>query len=340
MGNVVVWKPSPSNVYASSIVYKILLEAGMPPNVIQFVTGDAELITKTVLNHPMFSALNFVGSSDVFSALYSQIGKGVGEKLYRDFPRLIGETSGKNFHLLHSSADMANAAKHTIRASFEYAGQKCSACSRIYVPQSKASEFFSHLKKEMGPITVGPPEEHSHFTGPVIHEAAFDKVKSAMDSANNDPNFECVIGGSYDRSKGYFIQPTVYISKTLDHPLFNTELFGPVLVAYIYPDAEYPALLSRIDAQGGGFALAGSIFATDRQAIQLAEDRLRFSAGNFYLNCKTTGAVIGQQTFGGGRASGTNDKAGSENLLMRFVSPRTLKEEYGTLQDVRYPSNL
>ncbi|KAF4978976.1 hypothetical protein FDECE_18131 [Fusarium decemcellulare] len=340
MGNVVLWKPSPHNIYASYLVYKILLEAGLPPNVIQFVNGDAEMITDVVFNDPRFAALHFTGSSDVFRSLYQKAADGIGKKVYRDYPRLVGETSGKNFHLVHNSADISSAVKHTIRASFEYAGQKCSACSRLYIPASKSKQFLDELKTELSNIKVGDPEKFENFYGPVIHKGSFDKVTKAIDEANNDPSLERVFGGTYSDKTGYFIQPTVYASKSLNHKLFEQELFGPVLAVHVYEDAEFDNLLTKIDEQGGGFALTGSIFAADRTIVQKAEDKLRYAAGNFYVNCKTTGAVIGQQSFGGSRSSGTNDKAGSPNLLMRFTSPRTLKEEYGPLKSVLYPSNL
>lgn len=339
-GNVVLWKPSPSSVYASHLVYKILLEAGLPSNVVQIVNGDAEMVTEEVFNHPRFSALNFTGSSDVFRSLYGKAAEGIVKRKYQDFPRMVAETSGKNFHLVHSSADISNAVKHTIRASFEYSGQKCSACSRIYVPQSRASQFFAEMKHELKQVKVGNPEDFASFLGPVINQPAFDRISKAIDKANNDSHLEKLVGGSYDGSKGFFVEPTIYISKSLDHELFDKELFGPVLVAYVYPDAEFETLLGQIDRQGGGFALTGAIFANDPVAIRTAETRLRYAAGNFYTNCKTTGAVIGQQSFGGARSSGTNDKAGSADSLRRFTSPRTLKEEFNRLDSVLYPSNL
>ncbi|EXJ65730.1 1-pyrroline-5-carboxylate dehydrogenase [Cladophialophora psammophila CBS 110553] len=279
------------------------------------------MITRVALAHPELSAVNFTGSSDVFRSLYGRIADGVKERKYRDFPRLVAETSGKNFHLIHSSADISNAVKHTIRASFEYAGQKCSACSRIYIPE------------------MGPPEDFESFTGPVIHQAAFEKLTRVINAANTDSRLELVAGGKYGGGKVFFIEPTVYTAKALDHPLFGQELFGPILVVHIYRDADFDSLLAKIDQQGGGFALTGSIFATDPAAIRSAEDRLRYAAGNFYINCKTTGAVIGQQSFGGARGSGANDKAGSANILMSFTAPRTLKEEYHSLDTVLYPSN-
>jgi 1-pyrroline-5-carboxylate dehydrogenase len=340
MGNVVVWKPSPMNVYPSYLVHKILLEAGLPEGVVQLVNGDAEMITKAVYDHKEFSALTFIGSSDVFRSLYAKAAQGVADKKYRDLPRMVGETSGKNFHLIHPTADIPEAAKHTIRASFEYAGQKCSACSRIYVPQSQASLFFDEMKNELNRVKVGPPEDFAAFTGPVIDQNAFNRITKAIDAANNDDRIETITGGTYDGSVGYFINPTIYVSKDPNHPLFDTELFGPVLTAYVYPDEEFDSVLGVIDRQGGGYALTGNIFSNDQRAIRQAEDRLRYAAGNFYVNCKITAAVIGQQSFGGSRGSGTCDKAGSSNLLMRFTAPRTLKEEYNKLDEVLYPSNL
>ncbi|RAH42741.1 L-glutamate gamma-semialdehyde dehydrogenase [Aspergillus brunneoviolaceus CBS 621.78] len=339
MGNVVIWKPSPSNVYASEIVYKILLEAGLPPNVIQFVTGDAEQITQTILNHREFSGLNFTGSSDVFRSLYSQVGANIGKKVYRDYPRLVGETSGKNFHLVHPTADITSAVYHTLRGSFEYQGQKCSATSRLYLPESRAAEFLAKLKSEIDEITIGSPEDLGAFMGPVIHRASFEKIKSVIDASNKDSSLELLAGGTYDDSTGYYVHPTVYRAKDIDHPLFDTEIFGPVLTVYVYPDAEWSSILKKVDQSGGGFALTGAVFAADRKAIREAEDTLRYSAGNFYINCKTTAALIGQQSFGGSRASGTNDKAGSSNVLLRFTSPRTIKEEFFPLTGFKYPSN-
>ncbi|TDZ67971.1 Delta-1-pyrroline-5-carboxylate dehydrogenase [Colletotrichum trifolii] len=340
LGNVVVWKPSPSNIYASQLVYNILLEAGLPPNVIQFVPGDAEEVTDTVLSHRDFSGLNFVGSSDVFRSLYARIGQGIGAKTYRDFPRVVGETSGKNFHLVHPSADVDSAVFHTLRGAFEYQGQKCSATSRVYLPESKADEFLSKLAENVGNITIGSPDGRlDAFMGPVIHERSFDKIKSIIDESNADPSLKLVVGGTYDGSEGYYVNPTVYLADSPDHRLFNEEIFGPVLAVSTYPDAEWSATLDKVDQGGGGFALTGAVFARDRTAIREAEDALRYSAGNFYINCKTTAALIGQQSFGGARASGTNDKAGSADVMRRFTSPRLIKEEFFPLDGFVYPSN-
>ncbi|OOQ82887.1 Delta-1-pyrroline-5-carboxylate dehydrogenase, mitochondrial [Penicillium brasilianum] len=340
MGNVVLWKPSPSNVYASNLVYNILLEAGLPPNVIQFVTGDPETITEAALEHHDFAGLNFIGSSDVFRSLYGRIATGVANKAYREFPRVVAETSGKNFHLVHPSADISSAVNHTIRGSFEYQGQKCSATSRLYLPESKAEEFLTQLKAGVKDITIGNPDKNLEaFMGPVIHRKSFDKIKSIIDKSNKDPSIKLVAGGTYDDSVGFYVHPTVYQVDSPDHQLFNEEIFGPVLAVYVYPDAEWSSTLKKVDENGGGFALTGAVFASDRRAIREAEDALRYSAGNFYINCKTTAALIGQQSFGGARASGTNDKAGSSDTLRRFTSPRLIKEEFFPQTGYRYPSN-
>ncbi|KAL3496996.1 Aldehyde/histidinol dehydrogenase [Aspergillus germanicus] len=340
LGNVVLWKPSPSNVYASSIVYKILLEAGLPSNVIQFVTGDPQVINDVVFSHREFAGLNFIGSSDVFRSLYGQIGEGVANKRYREFPRVVAETSGKNFHLLHPSADVPSAVNHTIRGAFEYQGQKCSATSRVYVPESRAEEFLSALKAGVNNITIGNPDgDLEAFMGPVIHRASFEKIKSVIDKTNKDPSAKLLVGGTYDDSVGFYVNPTVYQVDSPDHALFNEEIFGPVLAVHVYPDSEWSATLKKVDQGGGGFALTGAVFASDRVAIREAEDTLRYSAGNFYINCKTTAALIGQQSFGGARASGTNDKAGSADSLRRFTSPRLIKEEFFPQEGFLYPSN-
>ncbi|KAI0975081.1 Aldehyde/histidinol dehydrogenase [Xylaria arbuscula] len=340
LGNVVLWKPSQYNIYASTLIYKILLEAGLPPDVIQFVPGDAAEITETVLAHRQFAGLNFIGSSDVFRSIYAKIGEGIGAKRYTEFPRVVGETSGKNFHLVHPSADIASAVNHTLRGAYEYQGQKCSATSRLYIPQSRADEFLSSLKSKISKISIGSPDKDlDAFMGPVIHGNSFKKIKSIIDKSNKDPAVKTLAGGTYDGSTGYYVQPTLYQVDSPDHDLFNTEIFGPVLAVYVYPDAEWTPLLQKIDENGGGLALTGAVFAVDRSAIREAEDTLRYSAGNFYINCKTTAALIGQQSFGGARSSGTNDKAGSSDILRRFASPRTIKEEFAPLERWSYPSN-
>ncbi|KAL6238691.1 Aldehyde/histidinol dehydrogenase [Aspergillus navahoensis] len=340
MGNVVLWKPSPSNIYASTLIYKILLEAGLPPDVVQFVPGDAEEITEIALSHRDFAGLNFIGSSDVFRSIYAKIGEGIGKKTYREFPRVVGETSGKNFHLVHNTADIPSAVNHTIRGAFEYQGQECSATSRAYIPASRAEEFISRLKAGVQDITIGSPDKDLEaFMGPVIHRRSFEKIKDIIDESNGDPSLKLIAGGTYDDSVGFYVHPTVYQTDSPTHRLFNEEIFGPVLAIYVYPDSEWSELLTKVDQAGGGYALTGAVFATDRRVIREAEDALRYSAGNFYINCKTTAALIGQQSFGGARASGTNDKAGSSDILRRFTSPRMIKEEFFPLEGFKYPSN-
>lgn len=341
LGNVVVWKPSDHAIASNWLLYKVFLEAGLPPNVIQFVPGDAEAVTREVLAHPKFAALHYTGSTAVFRKLYAQIGAAVAEARYTSYPRVVGETGGKNFHLLHPSADVENAVVQTVRGAFEYQGQKCSATSRVYVPASIWPQFKSRLVEETKKLMVGEPWNYANFVGPVIHAASFKKLSGVMHDAKNDHDLELLTGGTCDASKGYFIQPTIYHAKTPDHKLLSTELFGPVLTAYVYDDGAagaFASICATIDATSE-YGLTGSVFATDRAAVRFAEDALRNAAGNFYVNCKSTGAVVGQQPFGGSRASGTNDKAGSINLLTRFVNLRTIKEEFGATTRVGYPSN-
>ncbi|KAL2839590.1 Aldehyde/histidinol dehydrogenase [Aspergillus pseudoustus] len=341
MGNVVIWKPSPSAIASNWLVHQILLEAGLPKNVIQFVPGEAEEVTKTVLDHPDFAALHFTGSTSVFRSLYGQISDGVAAGKYRSYPRIVGETGGKNFHLIHKSADVRNAAVQTVRGAFEFQGQKCSATSRAYVAASIADGFLEHVVTETKNLRVGPPTDFSNFCGPVIHEASFNKLTKVIDEAKSDPELKLLAGGTYDASKGWYIQPTVYHTSNPDHPLLSRELFGPVIVIHTYNDAteaDFVRIAEKID-QTGSYGLTGSVFAQDREALRLADDALRNAAGNFYINCKSTGAVVGQQPFGGARASGTNDKAGSGNLLSRFVSLRSIKEEFVPTYNVTYPSN-
>ncbi|KKZ68563.1 1-pyrroline-5-carboxylate dehydrogenase [[Emmonsia] crescens] len=342
MGNVVVWKPSPFAVAANFLTYNILIEAGLPHGVIQFVTGDAEQITKTVLDHSHFTALHYTGSTAVFRSLYGKIAQGVADSKYISYPRIVGETGGKNFHLIHQSADIPNAVKNTVRAAFEFQGQKCSACSRAYVPSSIWAEFRRQLIAETQALKIGDPEDFSNFVGPVIHAASFKKLSSAIDEANKDSRLELLVGGTYSDETGYFIHPTIYATKDAAHPMLSTEYFGPILAVHVYDDADgssaFESICKTIDTTSP-YALTGAIFAHDRAAVAYAEDALRSAAGNFYINCKCTGAVVGQQPFGGARASGTNDKAGSLGLLNRFVSTRALKEEFEGLQKVKYVSN-
>ncbi|CAI6240101.1 unnamed protein product [Periconia digitata] len=341
MGNVVLWKPSPAAIASNWLVYQILIEAGLPPNVIQFIPGDAVEVTQAVLSHRQFAALHYTGSTAVFRSLYGKIANGVADGKYQSYPRIVGETGGKNFHVVHPSADISNAAIQTVRGAFEYQGQKCSACSRLYVPQSVWPEFQKTLVAETAALKIGEPSDFSNFIGPVIHEASFNKLSSVIDEAKNDPELELLVGGKYDGSKGYYIHPTIYKTTNPNHPLLSRELFGPILVTYVYDDAAPSAfadMCAQID-KTSEYALTGAVFAKDRETIRFAENALRDAAGNFYVNCKCTGAVVGQQPFGGSRASGTNDKAGSANLLARFVNMRAIKEEFLPTTKVEYPSN-
>ena len=341
MGNVVVWKPSPSAIASNYVIYKILLEAGLPPNVIQFVPGDAVEVTSVVLSHRDFSCLHYTGSTAVFRSLYGKIATNVAEGKYRGYPRIVGETGGKNYHLIHTSADPHNAVINTVRGAFEYQGQKCSATSRAYMPSSLWPQIKEGLIEQTTTLKVGPPTDFGNFIGPVIHQASFNKLKKVIDDAKSDSEIELLVGGTYDDSTGYFIHPTIYLTKNPHHKLLSTELFGPVLTIYVYdsaPSNAFADVCKLIDSTSD-YALTGAVFAQDRQAIRFAEDALRNSAGNFYINCKSTGAVVGQQPFGGARASGTNDKAGSQNLLSRFVSMRSIKEDFVGSGTVEYPSN-
>jgi 1-pyrroline-5-carboxylate dehydrogenase len=341
MGNVVIWKPSPSAIASNYLLHQILTEAGLPAGVIQFVPGDAEEVTKTVLNHPKFASLHYTGSTAVFRKLYSQIAQGVADAKYRGYPRIVGETGGKNFHLVHKSADVTNAVVQTLRGAFEYQGQKCSACSRAYVPASMWDEFKNQIVTETEKLKIGPPEEFSNFIGPVIHEASFKKLSKVIDDAKNDKGLELVTGGKYDGSEGYFVHPTIYMAKDPTHAYMSTEFFGPILVVHVYDDSKPNAFenICKVVDETSDYGLTGAVFASDRAALRYAEEALRNAAGNFYLNCKSTGAVVGQQAFGGARASGTNDKAGSASILSRFVSPRSIKEEFLSTTKVEYPSN-
>jgi 1-pyrroline-5-carboxylate dehydrogenase len=344
MGNVVVWKPSDSAIASSWLLYNILLEAGLPRNVIQFVPGNPEEVTKVVLAHKQLAALHYTGSTAVFRKLYGTIANGVAEGRYQGYPRIVGETGGKNFHLIHSSADIENAVIQTVRGAFEYQGQKCSATSRAYVPKSLWPQFKERIVAETAALSVGPPTDYKNFIGPVIHAASFKKLSGVIDEARNDKELELLVGGKYDDSTGFFIHPTIYTTTNPHHHLLSTELFGPILTIYVYDDSApsaadaFTSVCALID-NTSSYALTGSIFAVDRAAIRFAEEALRNTAGNFYINCKSTGAVIGQQPFGGARASGTNDKAGSMNLLGRFVSARAIKEEFLAVEKVGYPSN-
>ncbi|CAG8628049.1 2236_t:CDS:10 [Ambispora leptoticha] len=337
MGNVVLLKPSPSAVLSNWIVLEILREAGLPDGVIQFIPGPAAEITEQILKSPDFASLHFTGSTQIFKKLWKDIGNNI--DIYKSYPRIVGETGGKNFHVIHKSANIENAVHQTIRGAFEYAGQKCSAASRVYVADSVWDEFRTALLTEHAKIKVGPVEDFTNFYGPVIHKASFEKIKSYIEWAKGDASSEIIAGGSYDDSKGYFVQPTIIVTSNPKSKTISEEIFGPVLTIYVYKSDDYEKILDVVN-ETSGYGLTGALFAQDLHAILLGQNKLRHAAGNFYLNEKSTGAMVGQQPFGGARASGTNDKAGSPNLLYRFVSMRTIKENFINIENFSYPSNL
>jgi 1-pyrroline-5-carboxylate dehydrogenase len=317
MGNVVLWKPSDYAIASNWLLYNILLEAGLPPNVIQWIPGDPVAVTETVLASKHFAALHYTGSTAVFRQLQGKIGTNFAEGKYRDFPRVVGETGGKNYHLLHHSADVKNAAANTVRGAFEYQGQKCSATSRAYVPQSLWPAFSKELVEATKTLEVGAPTSAANFIGPLIHKVAYERVSGAIEAAKKDPELELLVGGDCDSSKGWFVHPTVFQTTNPGHWIMKKELFGPVLAVYVYDDSKSSGIEPAKDEaflqvcelvdKTSEYGLTGSIFATNRAAVRVAEDKLRYSAGNFYINCKSTGAVVGQQPFGGSRASGTNE---------------------------------
>ncbi|KAF9238798.1 Aldehyde/histidinol dehydrogenase [Melanogaster broomeanus] len=337
VGNVVVWKPSPAATYSNYLIYQILAEAGVPPGVIQFVPGPPPEVVAQAIGHPSFAALHFTGSTFVFKKLWKDIASNLDK--YKGYPRIVGETGGKNFHIIHKSAEIRNAVLQTIRGGFEYQGQKCSALSRLYVSSSVwTGGFKDQLLAEIAKIKVGAVQDFSHFMGPVIGRPAYDKIMNYIQKAKAAGG-EVLIGGTGDDSTGFFVQPTVILSKDPQSITMTEEIFGPVITVYVYDDADFEKTLELIDTTSV-YALTGAIFATDRKALITATNKLRNAAGNVYYNEKCTGAVVGQQPFGGARASGTNDKAGSISIFYRFVSARSIKENFVGLEGFHYPSNL
>jgi len=335
MGNVVLWKPSDSQVYSAKVIMDVFEEAGLPKGVINMVMGDPVMITETVLASPDFSGIHFTGSTHVFKSLWKQIGNNI--HTYKTYPRIVGETGGKDFIIAHPSAKPKQVATAMTRGAFEFQGQKCSAASRVYLPKSTASEILEFVKKDVESFNKpGSPEDMSNFITAVIHEGSFDKLAAYIDQAKKDPQSEVVIGGGYDKTVGYFIEPTIIVTTDPHYTTMETELFGPVLTVYVYDDADWSKTLELVDSTSE-YALTGAVISTDRYAIDEATKALQNSAGNFYINDKPTGAVVGQQPFGGARASGTNDKAGSAQNLLRWVSPRLIKETFVSPEDYRYP---
>ena len=334
MGNVVVWKPSDHQAYSAQVIVDLFKEAGLPDGVINVVYGDPVMITDTVLNSPDFSGLHFTGSTFVFKELWKKIGENI--HTYKTYPRIVGETGGKDFIWVHNSAYPLQVATAITRGAFEFQGQKCSAASRAYIPTSIWGEVRKHLENQVAELKMGSPEDPSNFINAVIHEGSFDKITKYIDAAKADNNAEVIIGGGYDKSKGYFIEPTVILAKDASYQTMTTELFGPVITIYVYEDEEWENSLKLVD-ESTEYALTGAIFSTDRYIVEQASKALENAAGNFYINDKPTGAVVGQQPFGGARASGTNDKAGSAQNLLRWTSVRLIKETFVTPQDYKYP---
>ncbi len=334
MGNVVVWKPSDSQIYSAKVIMDVFREAGVPDGVINVVFGDPVMITDTVMASPDFSGLHFTGSTHVFKDLWKQIGNNIHN--YKTYPRIVGETGGKDFIVAHKSANAKQVATAIVRGAFEFQGQKCSAASRAYIPSNLWEDVKNFVIEDVKSFKMGSPEDMSNFITAVIHEGSFDKLAKYIDGAKTDADAEIIVGGNYDKSKGYFIEPTVIVTTNPKYTTMCTELFGPVITIYVYEENQYSETLKLVD-ETSEYALTGAILSTDRYAIDEATKALQNSAGNFYINDKPTGAVVGQQPFGGARASGTNDKAGSAQNLLRWVSPRMVKETFVTPTDYRYP---
>ena len=334
MGNTVVWKPASTAVFSAYWVMRVLQEAGLPDGVINLAPGDGGAIGGPAMDHPDLGGVHFTGSTEVFQGMWRTIGRNVAA--YRSYPRIVGETGGKDFVFAHVSADPDELAANLIRGAFEYQGQKCSAASRAYLPASLWATLRDRLCDEVGAIRYGDVGDFTNFMGAVIDRASYGVLSNAIDEARTDPDAEVICGGACSDEVGYFVAPTLILARDPRYRTMETELFGPVLTIYVYPDDEYAETLELCDATSP-YALTGAVFARDRQAIALAGAKLRNAAGNFYVNDKPTGAVVGQQPFGGARASGTNDKAGSPLNLIRWVSPRTTKENFTPPRDYRYP---
>jgi 1-pyrroline-5-carboxylate dehydrogenase len=334
MGNAVVWKPAHAAMLAGHQIMKLLDAAGLPPGVINFIAGDPAAITANLLAHPLLAGVHFTGSTEVFQAMWRTIGNNISS--YRSYPRIVGETGGKDFIVAHPSAEVAALRTAIVRGAFEYQGQKCSAASRAYIPKSVWAELEGPLLEETEALSVGDPRDFTNFMGAVIDRRAFDRIKGYVERARASSDAEVIAGGQADDSVGWFVRPTIIRAKKPDTVTMCEEIFGPVMSIYVYDDADWAKTLELVD-RTSPYALTGSVFARDRVAIQEAIAELRDAAGNFYVNDKPTGAVVGQQPFGGARASGTNDKAGSVLNLLRWVSARAIKETFVPATDYRYP---
>lgn len=334
MGNVVVWKPSNTQVYSANVLMEIFKKAGVPDGVINLIYPSGPDAADVIFNHRDFAGIHFTGSTEVFQNIWQAIGNNIHK--YKSYPKIVGETGGKDFILAHKSADAKSLAVAIARGAFEYQGQKCSACSRAYIPSNLWDEVKKYLVTDLKSMKMGPTEDFTNFINAVIDEKSFDKLVKYIDAAKKDKNVEIVAGGKYNKSKGYFIEPTILKVKDPKYVTMCEELFGPVLTIYVYNESRFKDILRTVDTTSI-YALTGSIIAQDRYAIELATKELQHAAGNFYINDKCTGAVVGQQPFGGARGSGTNDKAGAKVNLLRWVSPRTIKEAFVPPTDYRYP---
>ncbi|MFE7563869.1 L-glutamate gamma-semialdehyde dehydrogenase [Kitasatospora sp. NPDC057500] len=334
MGNVVLWKPSPTQQFSAHLLMQLLEEAGLPKGVINMVTGDGLDVSAVALKHPALAGIHFTGSTATFQHLWREVGNNISG--YRTYPRIVGETGGKDFLVAHPSADKAVLKTAMTRGAFEFQGQKCSALSRAYVPASIWAELKDEFRDEVEGLTMGDVTDLSNFMSAVIDDRSFAKNKAAIDRAQADPEVEVLAGGTYDDSVGYFVRPTVLVCKDPASEYFRDEYFGPILAVHVYEDDKYDEMLAQMESVSA-YGLTGSIISQDREAVQHAMHKLRFAAGNFYINDKPTGAVVGQQPFGGGRASGTNDKAGAKQNLARWTSTRSVKETFVPPTDYRYP---
>ena len=334
MGNVVVWKPAYTQIYAANVIMEVFKEAGLPDGVINLIYVDGPVAGDIIFKHPDFSGLHFTGSTGVFQHLWKEIGMNIDK--YKTYPRIVGETGGKDFVMAHPSADAQALSTALTRGAFEFQGQKCSAASRAYIPDTLWPEVKKGLVSDIQSIKMGPVEDFSNFMAAVIDERSFDKIAGYIDRAKQSSTAEIIAGGNYDKSKGYFVEPTVIVTQDPAYESLCEEIFGPVLTIYVYQAENFEQTLDLVN-RTSPYALTGSIFSQDRYAIEQAANALVDAAGNFYINDKPTGAVVGQQPFGGARASGTNDKAGSALNLLRWVSPRTIKETFNPPKDYRYP---
>jgi len=334
MGNTVVWKPAYTQVYSARIIMEVFKEAGLPDGVINMVYVDGPVAGDVIFNHPDFAGLHFTGSTGVFQQLWKTIGQNISK--YKTYPRIVGETGGKDFIIAHKSANASEVATAISRGAFEFQGQKCSAASRAYLPDNLWPQIKQHLLGQLGSMKMGGVEDFGNFINAVIDEKSYNKLVRHIDAAKTSPMVEVVAGGNYDNSKGWFIEPTVLLTKDPMYTTMCEELFGPVITIYVYQAERFEEALELVDSTSP-YALTGAIFSKDRYSIQLATSKLMHAAGNFYINDKPTGAVVGQQPFGGARASGTNDKAGSVLNLLRWVQPRTIKETFVPATDYRYP---